>query len=59
MFHNEPIDLCQFVAPKTTVVGQFDRLQPEFRVTAGMRNVYVGRLPRLEAVEEEPVPPNA
>src|SRR2546428_13970128 len=41
MFHHEPVDFRQFVAPKPTVVGQFHRFQPELCVTAGMGHVNV------------------
>jgi hypothetical protein len=54
LFH-ELSNLRQFVAPKTSVRRQRDRIEPELRVPPGVRDVNVRRLAVLQTVEEEPV----
>src|ERR1700736_5977282 len=46
----------QFVTPKTTIRRQVSRIEPELRVTPGLRHMNVWRLAILQTVEEEPVP---
>jgi hypothetical protein len=48
----------QFVTPKTTIRRQSHRIEPELRVTTGLRHMNVCRLAILQTVEEEPVPTN-
>jgi hypothetical protein len=51
-------DFAQFVAAETAVVRECNRLQPEFRITAGVSNVDVRWLSSLETVKKESVTTN-
>jgi len=58
MLLDDLADFGQFVAAKTAVVRQCNRLQPEFRITAGVSNMDVRWLSCLETVKKESVTTN-
>jgi hypothetical protein len=51
-------DFGQFVTPKTAIVRECNRLQPELRITTGVSNVDVRWLSSLETLKEESVTTN-
>ena len=51
-------DFGQFVTPKTAVVRECNRLQPELRITTSVSNVDVRWLSSLETVKKESVTTN-
>jgi len=55
---NYAADFGQFMTPKTTVFRQRNRLQPEFRITAGVSNMDMCRLSSFETVKKESVTAN-
>jgi hypothetical protein len=58
ILRDELADFGQFVAPKTAVIRQCHRLQPELCITAGVSNVDVRWLSSLETVKKESVTTN-
>ena len=56
MFHDQLIDVRQFVTPKASIAGERHRIEPELGVGAGVRHVDVRRFAILETVEIEAVP---
>jgi hypothetical protein len=55
ILEHEPSNDRQFVTSKTTVRRQCHRIEPELRITPGVRNMNVWWLTIFQAVEEEPV----
>ena len=58
ILRDDPSDFGQFVAPKTAIVRECHRLQPELRITAGVSNVDVRWLASFETVKKESVTAN-
>ena len=52
ILRDDPSDFGQFVAPKTAIVRECHRLQPELRITAGVSNVDVRWLASFETVKK-------